>query len=227
MNRSFLSFLFPTLLGVSIALHGVILGTVRFPAHETAKVAVHPGETVVLLVQEEVPEPKPEILPPEPEPPEPEPEPEPEPVEEILVAEASELPPAPVATPTPHPTPVPTPTPLKKPAPPQTKPAPPRQERVAPSGAVVVARPNAPRNRPPAYPEHARRQGWEGQVLVRASVDANGRVSSVTVVRSSGYGILDQAALRAVRGWTFHPQTVGGEPRASAVEVPVNFSLRR
>lgn len=110
------------------------------------------------------------------------------------------------------------------------KPAPQKVERVAQpqptASALVEARPTSHSNRPPAYPEMARRNGWQGLCMVRVAVDANGSAGAVSIARSSGYGILDQAALAAVRKWKFTPRMVRGVAAASTVEVPVNFSLR-
>jgi protein TonB len=52
-------------------------------------------------------------------------------------------------------------------------------------------------NPPPPYPSTARRRGWEGEVLLLVDVTAQGEVCNVTVSRSSGYRILDRAALNA------------------------------
>lgn len=115
-------------------------------------------------------------------------------------------------------------------APAKPKPAPQKVERVAQSQptapALVEARPTAHTNRPPAYPEMARRNGWQGLCMVRVVVDTSGIAGAVSIARSSGYGILDQAALAAVRKWKFTPRMVRGVAAASTVEVPVNFSLR-
>ena len=92
--------------------------------------------------------------------------------------------------------------------------------------AFVEARPQVSSNRPPHYPDLARRNGWQGLCMVRVNVDAAGRAASVALARSSGYGILDQAALTAVKRWKFTPRMVRGAASASTVEVPVNFSLR-
>lgn len=112
------------------------------------------------------------------------------------------------------------------------KPAPPKIQRAAvatPKAAVpalVEARPSARGNRPPYYPEVARRNGWTGLCMVRVAVTEQGRAGSVSLARSSGHGILDQAALNAVRKWKFSPRMVRGHAVACTVEVPVNFSLR-
>ena len=112
-----------------------------------------------------------------------------------------------------------------KPATPKVRPAAVATPKAA-APALVEARPSARGNRPPHYPETARRNGWTGLCMVRVSVTAQGRAASVSLARSSGHGILDQAALTAVRQWKFSPRIVRGNPVACAVEVPVNFSLR-
>src|ERR1700761_4296250 len=54
---------------------------------------------------------------------------------------------------------------------------------------------------PPVYPTLARQQHIEGQVLVDALVDVNGRVSAMKVV--SGPVLLHQAAMDALRQWKY------------------------
>ncbi len=80
-------------------------------------------------------------------------------------------------------------------------------------------------NRPPVYPRRARRLGWQGRVVVRVRVDARGRVVAVRLGDSSGHGILDRAALDAVRGWRFAPARRGAIPVAAWVDVPIRFRL--
>ncbi|MEL6427878.1 MAG: energy transducer TonB [Planctomycetota bacterium] len=62
---------------------------------------------------------------------------------------------------------------------------------------------------PPAYPRRAVRLGWCGEVAVEITVDAGGAVVRARVLRSSGHGLLDDAALDAVRVWRFEPAEVG------------------
>ncbi|GGY08539.1 energy transducer TonB [Paludibacterium paludis] len=87
-------------------------------------------------------------------------------------------------------------------------------------------RPEYLRNPVPEYPWRSREQGEEGRVVVRAEVDAVGKVRSVRLERSSGFGRLDKAALDAVSSWRFVPATRGGVARESEVLVPVPFRLR-
>lgn len=82
-------------------------------------------------------------------------------------------------------------------------------------------------NRPPGYPFAARRRGLEGRVLLRVEVSRAGAAERVTITRSSGHGLLDAAARRAVAGWRFLPATVAGAAVSGAVDVPVSFRLRQ
>lgn len=234
--RLFARWLFPGLLGLSVLAHFWILRSTQIDSSVDIADLPEQPEEIVVVVEElpaPTPEPTPELTPaptpePEPTPPPPEPDPTPEPEPTPEPDPEPEAPgPTPTPTPKPKPSATPRPKPVSTPAPkPQATAKPQQKSQTAPTGQVVQARPNTPRNRPPAYPDTARRQGWEGRVMVRASVDPNGKVTAVSVAVSSGYGVLDQAALRAVKGWQFLPKSIGGTPTASIVEVPVNFSLR-
>lgn len=81
-------------------------------------------------------------------------------------------------------------------------------------------------NPKPKYPELARNLGWEGSVLLRVSVSAEGRSEQVSVHRSSGYKVLDDAAAVAVQKWRFAPARRGGAAVASVVIVPIGFALK-
>ena len=78
----------------------------------------------------------------------------------------------------------------------------------------------------PAYPKRAREMGWEGTVLLRVEVRADGTVAEVKVEQTSGYTMLDQSALVTARGWRFAPEMDGGFTMPTIVDVPVRFDLR-
>lgn len=78
----------------------------------------------------------------------------------------------------------------------------------------------------PRYPKRALRMGIEGVVWLRALVSATGETRAVNIYRSSGYSLLDNAALDAVKQWRFHPHVVNGAPTESRMEVPVEFAIR-
>jgi len=77
----------------------------------------------------------------------------------------------------------------------------------------------------PKYPAAARRLKLQGTATVRVLVSAEGRPRSVTLSKSSGTKILDEAALEAVQQWSFVPARRGSKPVAAEVDVPVRFRL--
>lgn len=90
----------------------------------------------------------------------------------------------------------------------------------------VFAPPSPLHNPAPRYPSEARRRGWQGSVLLLARVGTDGGCLDARVLSSSGHRCLDEAALDAVRGWTFTPATRSGLPVVAEVEVPIHFVLR-
>ena len=67
--------------------------------------------------------------------------------------------------------------------------------------------------------------GWEGSVALRVLVDVQGNAAEVTVVTGSGYAVLDQAAVDAVRRWKFSPALDSGRPVAMPHDVRIRFRL--
>ena len=83
------------------------------------------------------------------------------------------------------------------------------------------------RRTPLVYPQIARKEGWEGTVLLLVSVAPSGRPDEITVERSSGHKVLDKAAIGTVKRWTFNPAKDGNIPIHSIVKIPIKFSLTR
>jgi len=90
---------------------------------------------------------------------------------------------------------------------------------------TVIAYPLYKENAPPAYPEIARARGYEGIVLVSAEILPDGRVGNMKIRKSSGYAILDQSAIEAVKPWKFEPAKKSGNPFTVWVELPIKFIL--
>lgn len=80
-------------------------------------------------------------------------------------------------------------------------------------------------NPAPEYPALARRKGEQGRVLLKVLVSETGLAEKVQVDTSSGYGNLDQAAVEAVKKWSFIPAKRSNQPVSAYVLVPVKFSL--
>lgn len=95
----------------------------------------------------------------------------------------------------------------------------------APAETQAVGRMGYLSNPNPAYPESALDRGLEGTVSLRIRVLASGDAETVEVQTSSGYRILDDAAVRTVRKWKFVPATRGGSPVDGWANVPIVFKL--
>jgi len=82
-------------------------------------------------------------------------------------------------------------------------------------------------NPAPRYPRIAREEGKEGLVTINAIVSSEGLVKTVSIKTSSGYPILDRAALKAVRKWIFKPKLKFAGHSNSSVDVPIQFKLTK
>jgi protein TonB len=80
-------------------------------------------------------------------------------------------------------------------------------------------------NPKPEYPAVAKYRHWEGRVVLRVRVLADGSCGQAAVQQSSGHEVLDASALEAVREWRFVPAKRNGQPVESWVNVPINFNL--
>lgn len=174
--------------------------------------------------------PKPEPVKPKPEPPKPEPV---KPVEPKTVEKIEEPRPAPkTETPAPSPAPVETATraaSLSASALPDA----PLAATSSPGDAgepvdVDFGEMDGPRiasRIAPRYPSSAKRRGEEGTVVLLLSIDEEGALTNVKVLRSAG-DKFDQAALAAARKARYAPATRDGRPVACRAKLPIRFSLR-
>jgi TonB family protein len=60
----------------------------------------------------------------------------------------------------------------------------------------------------PDFPIGVYYSGIQGSVVVSLTMDKSGRVTSSTVMRSSGHASLDQLAREATMHWRLHPDSV-------------------
>lgn len=188
---------------LALVVHGALF---HWAANrDTTPAPIEPPQVPEMVIEFAAPPPPPPPPPPEPPPPEPIPEPVVEPpppvVEELAV----------------KPPPKPKPKPLPKPIPKPVEPPPP----VTPPQANAAYL----RNPAPEYPSLAQRRNWQGTVLLRVHVLANGRPGDIQVQTSSGRPVLDEAALKAVRKWAFVPAKQGDTPLDGWVSVPIDFKL--
>lgn len=79
------------------------------------------------------------------------------------------------------------------------------------------------RGEKPVYPEKALKKRSEGTVILDVVLDVRGKVKDVRVIRS--LPDLDQAAVDAVKGWTYEPYLLDGKPREVIFTTLVKFTL--
>lgn len=92
-------------------------------------------------------------------------------------------------------------------------------------GAITKAKPLMRANPAPVYPRVARQRGWEGTVKLTALIEKDGTVSQAGIAESSGYGMLDKAALGTVKTWKFSPARSGLTRFSSRISIPIRFDL--
>jgi protein TonB len=104
--------------------------------------------------------------------------------------------------------------------------APPPPPKAAPSriklggqvqAAKIVAQPQ------PLYPALARQARIQGNVVLHAIIDKDGRVGQLEVV--SGHPLLVQSALDAVKQWRYQPTQLNGDPVEVDTTITVTFVL--
>jgi protein TonB len=69
------------------------------------------------------------------------------------------------------------------------------------------------------YPRIAVRNGWQGRVLVEMHLEGDGRLAAVRLLEGSGYAVLDEATITAVRSASPYP------PVARVLTVPIEYRL--
>ncbi len=230
------SAVWPCALG-AIALHAAVLILWRMPPNNPPVLEIEGDRMEVALVEAAPPAnetalepppptPPPPVEPPPPEPPKPPkpPKPEPAPPEkppEMTIPEPpkSQTPPMAKTTPAPRPTKPPArpPTVSGAGAPNRstTTTSTPGIPNAKPAGKpAFVARPTA------AYPPESRAASEQGVVILRITVNAEGRPTAVQVARSSGFPRLDRAAVEG--GWRAR---VSNAVAGAQFEAPVRFSL--
>ncbi|MGL4939018.1 MAG: TonB family protein [Shewanella sp.] len=79
---------------------------------------------------------------------------------------------------------------------------------------------------PPHYPREAKRKGLQGVVLIEVWLDPQGQQIKRIIAKSSGYEVLDHAALDALKEWQFNGHSINGQRMPSRLKVPVRFELK-
>ena len=100
----------------------------------------------------------------------------------------------------------------------------PRSQPVRARQGGVVREPRKVRHVAPEYPPLALAARVQGTVVLDCVIDEDGRVSSLTVLKS--HPLLEAAALDAVRQWRYVPTLLNGVRVSVLLTVTVDFHLR-
>jgi TonB family protein len=75
----------------------------------------------------------------------------------------------------------------------------------------------------PVYPELAKRARVQGQIVLKVTVDEEGRIRDVEVL--SGHPLLSDSAVAAVKQWIYEPTIINGAAVPVTATVTINFVL--
>ena len=78
----------------------------------------------------------------------------------------------------------------------------------------------------PKYPKRSLRMRQEGIVLLHVLISKTGAQQEIKLHKPSRYALLNQAAVKAVKKWTFDPNIVNGQAIQSWVEIPIEFKIQ-
>jgi TonB family protein len=85
------------------------------------------------------------------------------------------------------------------------------------SGGTVLVKPN------PAYPSVARLRQIEGEVVLSAVIDKEGKLQNVQAI--SGHPLLVPAAISAAKAMRYTPYRIGNMPTQATTQITFQFSL--
>jgi len=197
---------------VALAFHAVVLFWLKPPAPKPPKILNETYVDVTLTT-----------------PPPPQPEPKP-----VVVAPPPIV--QPMAAPKPEEKPMPPPPPKPEMTLPKPKPTPPPPPPVAPPVIVPPPKPNPQEYIPVTqptyavqaahiYPPEAARRHQQGTVVLMLYINGSGTLDKVEIVKSSGFPLLDAAAIREMKLSKFEPAMDGAIPVRSRAQASVTYRL--
>ena len=77
----------------------------------------------------------------------------------------------------------------------------------------------------PSYPDKARFNAWEDQLVVRYIIGKDGRVKEVSVITPPEREIFTENTIKAIRAWRFRPLIKNGERQEVVHELTVLYRL--
>ncbi len=75
------------------------------------------------------------------------------------------------------------------------------------------------------YPAIARRKGWQGVVKLQLLIESDGHISDLHIEQTSGYALLDKAALSSLQLAHVPDAAQWLDGKAVSIVVPVEYRL--
>ena len=75
------------------------------------------------------------------------------------------------------------------------------------------------------YPRLAQKRNWQGKVVVALHITRSGEIKDIMLSRSSGYTVLDEAAIRAIQKIKTFPDMAVWQGQDLKLELPVLYKL--
>jgi periplasmic protein TonB len=190
---------------IALAFHAVVLFCLKPPAPKPPKIFNETYVDVTLTKPPEPEPPKPIVVP---QPPQPKPE------------EKSQPPPPPKPE-------ITIPDPKPEPPPPAPKPVviPPPQPKPPTEEYVPVTQPIFAQQATHVYPPEAARRHQQGTVVLMLYINGSGTLDKVEILKSSGFPLLDEAAIREMKLSKFQPAMDGAIPIRSRAQASVTYRL--
>ena len=79
-------------------------------------------------------------------------------------------------------------------------------------------------NQGPEYPYMARKMKFEGLVTLKIEILPDGKTNKITLIKSSGYRILDESAINAAKTWFF--KEISEYKPSSSLFITKNFKFK-
>ena len=183
---------------IALAFHAVVLFCLKPPTPKPPKIFNETYVDVTLTTPPPPqPEPKPIVVPPQPQPP-------PPPKPEMTIPEPKPEPPPPAPKPV---------------VVPQQQPKPLTEEY------VPVTQPNFAMQATHVYPPEAARRHQQGIIVLMLYINGSGTLDKVEIVKSSGFPLLDEAAIKEMKQSKFEPAMDGAIPIRSRAQASVTYRL--
>jgi periplasmic protein TonB len=207
MNRTLIIFY-----AGALAFHAVVLFCLKPPVPKPPKVFNETYVDVTLTKPPESEPPKPIVVPPPPQPK----------VETPLPKPEEKLQPPPLPKPE-----MTIPEPKPEPPPPVSKPVviPPPQPKPQTEEYVPVTQPTFAVQATHVYPPEAARRHQQGTVVLMLYINGSGVLDKVEIVKSSGFPLLDAAAIREMKLSKFESAMDGAIPIRSRAQASVTYRL--